>query len=240
MKAGVSWLNEEDIGACGNWKRGEAQVKYVAKVLFAACFVAGLASITAANPAMASCSKFRPTRPGEVYLIRGLANIFSLGMDTMAKQISKMGIANCVANHSVWTGLAQDVIDRSYNNAVSYPVIIVGHSLGAGVAPKMATRLGSHNIEVSYVVMYDPVEPTKVGRDVDEIINYYLKSRGKDKILRPEADFKGELENINLRGQGNIDHFNIDDNKQLQQMVYDKVLELSDAIAEQDAKKKKK
>lgn len=198
----------------------------------------GLAVAISGGQALAACSKFSPTRPGEIYLIRGLANIFSLGMDTMAKEFSKMGIANCVANHAVWSGLAQDVIERNYSNRVSHPVIIVGHSLGAGVAPKMATRLGAHDIEVAYVVMYDPVEPTQVGRDVDEIINYYLRSKNKDKILRPEPDFDGELQNIDLRGQGNIDHFNIDDNRQLQQIVYDKALELSNAIEEAKEKKK--
>lgn len=157
-------------------------MKYSKRNLVATCFVLALASMSTIGPAFAKCSEFKPTRPGEVYLMRGLANIFSLGMDTMAKEFSKMGIENCVYNHSVWTGAVQDVIERSYGNAVNYPVIIVGHSLGAGVAPKMATRLGRHNIEVAYVVMYDPVEPTEVGKQVDEIINYYLRSKSKDKI----------------------------------------------------------
>lgn len=217
-------------------RQGDLQVSYATRNLFAAGVVAALSLVFANGPAQAACSTFQPTRPGEVYLIRGLANIFSLGMDTMAKEFSKMGIANCVANHSVWTGLAQDVIERNYANRVSYPVIIVGHSLGAGVAPKMATRLGKNNIEVAYVVMYDPVEPTQVGKDVDQIINYYLASRSKDKILRPGPGFTGELQNIDLRGKGNIDHFNIEDNRQLQQIVYDRALELSNAIAAGNAK----
>lgn len=211
--------------------QGDLQVKPNTSFLFAAGFVAAMSSLLAAGPALAKCSTFKPTRPGEVYLIRGLANVFSLGMDTMAKEFTKLGIQNCVANHRVWTGLAQDVIERNYSNAVNYPVIIVGHSLGAGVAPKMATRLGKNDIEVAYVVMYDPVEPTQVGKNVDQIINYYLDSKSKDKILRPGSGFSGDLENIDLRGQGNIDHFNIEDNRQLQQIVYDRAMELSSAIA---------
>lgn len=199
--------------------------------LFAAGFIAALSSMLATSTAFAKCSTFKPKRPGEVYLIRGLANVFSLGMDTMSKEFTKLGIQNCVANHSVWTGLAQDVIERNYSNAVNYPVIIVGHSLGAGVAPKMATRLGKNNIEVAYVVMYDPVEPTQVGKNVDQIINYYLNSKSKDKILRAGAGFSGDLQNIDLRGQGNVDHFNIEDNRQLQQIVYDRTMDLSNAIA---------
>ncbi len=42
--------------------------------------------------AQAKCAKVKVKRPGEVYLVRGLANIFSLGLDTSAKQYSKMGI----------------------------------------------------------------------------------------------------------------------------------------------------
>ena len=49
--------------------------------------------------ASAGCAKIKPTRPGEIYLLRGLANIFSLGLDTTGKQFSKYGIENCVFNH---------------------------------------------------------------------------------------------------------------------------------------------
>lgn len=176
-------------------------------------------------PAQAACAKITPTQPGEVYLMRGLANIFSLGLDQYGKELSRRGIENCVFNHSTWQSLVNDIVERSYRGAVSEPVMIVGHSLGAGVAPKMATALARHNIRVAYVVMLDPVEPTRVGGEVEEIINYYLPKKSKDNKLYAAGDFKGELDNVNPGSFGKIDHFNIDENPQLEGVILTKIIE---------------
>ncbi len=55
----------------------------------------------------AECAKIKPTRLGEVYLIRGLDNIFSLGLNSSGKNFSKMGIENCVINHKHWLQLCK-------------------------------------------------------------------------------------------------------------------------------------
>ncbi len=41
-----------------------------------------------------------------VYLLRGLMNIFSLGMDTLAEKIQRHGIYATVHNHTEWEALA--------------------------------------------------------------------------------------------------------------------------------------
>lgn len=175
--------------------------------------------------AFANCARITPTQPGEVYLMRGLANIFSLGLDQYGKELSQRGIANCVFNHSHWESLVNDIIERSYRGAVSEPIMIVGHSLGAGIAPKMATALARHNIRVAYVAMLDPVEPTRVGGEVQEIINYYLPKRNKDNKLYPSNDFSGALDNVNPGTFGKIDHFNIDENPNLKGVILTKIVE---------------
>jgi hypothetical protein len=190
----------------------------------------------AAHTAEAACSNIKPTRPGEVYLFRGLANVFSLGMDEMGKQFSQLGIENCVHNHMTWSGFANDVLERSYQNAVSYPVIIVGHSLGAGASPLMANYLGKHGIPVAYVALFDPVEPTTVGENVMEVVNYYIKKPFKNKLVRPVDGFTGTIENIDLAGRRGIDHFTIDKNKELQQSVYIRAMALSDAVSAEQKK----
>lgn len=189
--------------------------------------------------ASAGCTKIKPTRPGEIYLLRGLANIFSLGLDDAGKQFSKHGFENCVFNHHHWRALADDIVERGREKQISFPIIIVGHSLGANAAPLMANLIGKHNIPVSYVVMMDPVESRTVGKNVLEIINLYLPKR-KDTLLYAGSGFTGKLENINLKKYGKtFDHFNIDNNKPLRAAIYKRTLELSDAQAEEDKKQKK-
>jgi hypothetical protein len=191
-----------------------------------------IATFSSVSVAQAKCAKIKPKRPGEVYLIRGLANIFSLGMDASGKNFSSMGIKNCVFNHKHWRSVADDIVERNRKGQVSFPIVIIGHSLGANVTPQLATLIGSHNIEVSYAVMLDPVEPTSVGRNVKRIVNYYIPKSNKNKRLSPKADFKGVLENIDVRKFGGFDHFNIDEDKRLQKVMYTYTLELSNAYAE--------
>ena len=50
----------------------------------------------------------RASHPGHhVYLLRGLLNIFSLGLDEIAAKLQQRGINATVHNHSVWPALAE-------------------------------------------------------------------------------------------------------------------------------------
>lgn len=179
--------------------------------------------------AHAGCSDITPTRPGEVYLFRGLGNIYSFGPDEMADQFSDLGMRNCVDNHVNWTGFADDILDRSYRSDISYPIIIIGHSLGARAAVSMANYLGKHEVPVAYVAMFDPVEPTEVHWNIGEVVNYYVKIPLTNKLVRPGDGFTGTIENVGLSGWSGISHFNIDNSKKLQFSIYARALALSDA-----------
>jgi hypothetical protein len=76
-----------------------------------------------------------------VYLLRGLMNIFSLGMDTLAEKIQRHGIYATVHNHTEWETLA-DQAAAAYRAGKEGPIIIVGHSLGADAVMQMSAYLG--------------------------------------------------------------------------------------------------
>lgn len=190
--------------------------------------VVGVAIVTVSST-LAQSSNLKHS--GEIYLLRGLANVFSLGMDKMSAHLKKRGFTTHVYNHSYWQGLADDIIERERKGRVSYPIIIVGHSLGAGAAPKMATMLGRRNIPVTYVVMLDPVEPSLIGRNVNEVINYYLPKKNNGNIIIPDEDFMGTLKNVNVRPYGDITHLNIHIDKRILKLIYDRIFEISDVFA---------
>jgi len=179
--------------------------------------------------AEAACANLTPTRPGEVYLYRGLGNVFSRGMDEMGREFTRLGMESCVLHHATWSGLANDIIERSYQNAVSYPIIIAGHSQGAKVSTLMATYLGRRGIPVAFVALFDPVEPTWVGANVEEVLNFYIDRPWRDKHVKPAHGFTGTIENIDIAGRPNVNHYSIDKDKGLQQIVYDRAIALSDA-----------
>ena len=43
-----------------------------------------------------------------VYLVRGVLNIFSLGMDEIAAKLQQQGITATVHNHLMWASIADD------------------------------------------------------------------------------------------------------------------------------------
>lgn len=193
-------------------------------VVIATLMLGVFSSTTSAN---ANCAKIKPSKQGEVYFLRGLANIFSLGLDVMAKRVSEDGLKNCVFNHHHWNTLAGDLIADNSLGKISFPIIIVGHSLGANVAPLLATKLGAHNIPVSYVVMLDPVEAEPVGPNVQEVVNYYLPKHKETRLFAADG-FTGTIENINVHERGGINHFNIDENPAIWDEVHQKIRELTD------------
>jgi hypothetical protein len=80
-----------------------------------------------------------------VYLLRGLMNIFSLGMDTLAEKIQRHGIYATIHNYAEWQTLA-DQAAAAYHAGKEGPIIIVGHSLGADAVMEMSAYLGRKGI----------------------------------------------------------------------------------------------
>lgn len=146
---------------------------------------------------------------GKVYLMRGLANIFSLGMDTLAEKLQQRGIDAQVYEYGQWPQLASEAVSWSKSRGRA-PVVIIGHSLGADAAVEMAERMTSLGIAPRLVITFDPVGVTQVGASGGKFVNYYQSNNGFGKRLTTEKGFSGRLVNRNLDDMGSIDHFNID------------------------------
>lgn len=151
---------------------------------------------------------------GHVYLLRGLANVFSLGMDDLADKLNARGITATVHEYGIWPQLADQAAaeSRARGNA---PIIIVGHSLGADAAIEMAQRLTALGAAPRLVVTFDPVGVTSIGPSAGRFVNYYQSNNGYGKRLATGAGFKGRLDNRNLDASGSIDHFNIEKSPRL-------------------------
>jgi thioesterase domain-containing protein len=157
-----------------------------------------------------------------VYLLRGLMNVFSLGMDELAAKIRAAGIVATVHNHTEFEELADEAA-RNYQAGEEGPIIIIGHSLGADAAVHMANRLGALGVPVKLVVPFDPVDPTTAGANIARVVNLYI-SNGVGRSVARGAGFHGVLENIDLKGRVDLGHISIDKSSQLQQQVLGYVL----------------
>lgn len=147
---------------------------------------------------------------GRIFLLRGLLNVFSLGMDTLARKIRAKGMPAEVTNFTNWRGYATVIVSQYRTDKSLEPLVIIGHSLGADSAIDMANYLGANGVPVRLVVSFDGVhDGHTVGRGIAEVINYY-KADGVGKQVRAGASFTGKLTNVDVSDRKGIDHLNIE------------------------------
>jgi pimeloyl-ACP methyl ester carboxylesterase len=166
------------------------------------------------------------SKRGHVYLFRGLANIFSLGMDELADKLSAKGIRESVINHSVWPKLADEIIVEYKSNKRLAPIVIVGHSLGGNAALLMAAKLGEAKVPVRLLVIFDATNARPVTANVREAINFYVPGRNTSRYgnsLKPGPGFKGRIQNEDLKAFPTLTHMNVDESAALHERVVKKV-----------------
>src|ERR1700712_714421 len=98
--------------------------------------------VTVAVAAVFGCGDAQAAtrRAGHVYLMRGIFNVFSLGMDQIAYKLQGAGVAATVHNHTAWRGLADDMVAKS-RSGNREPIILMGHSAGADATIDIARKL---------------------------------------------------------------------------------------------------
>jgi pimeloyl-ACP methyl ester carboxylesterase len=171
-------------------------------------------------PAMAQSAPGTAQARAHVYLLRGLMNIFSLGMDSLAEELSKRGVYATVSNHSEWRSLADQAVSN-YKARKEDPIILIGHSLGADAVMQMAAYLNRKNIPVALVVPFDGTESFSAPANVGRLVNL---TQRKYAYMRPGPGFHGSLANVDVSGDPSIDHINIDKSARLHARAISEVL----------------
>jgi hypothetical protein len=159
-----------------------------------------------------------PTKTtAHVILMRGVLNIFSLGMDQIAAKLQRQGIAASVHNHMLWASVADDVA-AEYKSGRINTVILVGHSSGATVLPDIVARLDQQGVPVKLAIGLDSVFRTSLAGRVGRYVNFYL-ANGAGKPVQRTAGLQGTLENVDVETVPGVSHLTIDKNEIIQQKV---------------------
>jgi len=179
-----------------------------------AAIVVLLAGITAQmGPARAA-----PAEPGaHVFLVRGVLNIFSLGMDQMAATLQQQGINATVHNHMLWASVADEAA-AEYKSGRIKTIILVGHSSGATCLPDIVARLDQQGVPVKLAIGLDSVFRTSLAGRVGRYINFYVAS-GYGTRVEQTKGFQGKLENVDVETVPGVSHLSIDKNQIMQQKV---------------------
>jgi len=185
------------------------------------CLISGLA--VSARPAAAAPSAAAATT--HVYLLRGVLNIFSLGLDTIGARLQAQGIPVTVANFVSWSSLADEAAS-AYKAGRLKTIVLVGHSSGATALPDMIAKLNRLGVPVKLAIGLDSVFKTKLTTGAERYINIYIGD-GPGEPVRAANGFRGKLDNVDVRGTG-VGHISIDKNEAIQRRV---IAEIDAAIA---------
>ena len=161
---------------------------------------------------------------GDVYLLRGFGNVFSRGLDAMGSKLSKSGVSAKVIGHGSWQSAVRQIVKNRKKRRT--PVVLIGHSLGANKALRMAEALAKERIPVSFLVTFAATNPRPVPRNVRKATNYYFESEGWGEKLKRGPGFRGRLKNIDFSKSKTVGHFNIDKQPRLQRQVINNVLRI--------------
>jgi pimeloyl-ACP methyl ester carboxylesterase len=170
----------------------------------------------------------------QVDLFRGLADIFSRGMDTLTHRLNQEGYSARVYSTNQWPSAAQRIADQ-YSRGHKVIVVLVGHSLGGNAIFDAAYQLDQRNVPIELLVSFDATNPRPVPKNVLHVVNFFQQN-GFGKQVTAAPDFKGQLSNVDLTAETGLSHTTIDKSPRLHAMVMRKITD----VVEQDLSKRVK
>src|SRR5271169_558205 len=157
----------------------------------------------------------------QVYLLRGLGDVWSTGMDTLTQTLTRRGYYAAVYGYGHGAQIARHLA-QSYAHGRKAILVLIGHSLGANATLQMAHELEKFNVPIELIVTFDATKPYVVPNNVLHFVNFY-QNNGFGKQATPAPGFQGELSNIDLTADAAVNHFTLDDSDRLHSYVMSKI-----------------
>jgi hypothetical protein len=175
----------------------------------------------------------------QAYLLRGLWDLFSLGLNDLAAQLRERGVDAVAVSGPTWPELSRSIAGAHANQTAAAELILVGHSYGADDAVNLCRSLGGQGISVKLLVLLDATNPAPIPANVDRCIHYYLPNQlgGLDPGVYPgnpvvpatgntHTVIVNQVFSTQIYGPGarDVNHFNIDKNTLIHRQVTADVL----------------
>jgi thioesterase domain-containing protein len=154
---------------------------------------------------------------GHVYLLRGLAGIFSTGLDVLDEKLIQRGYNATIHGHLDYEALGTEA--ARLQKSGKGPIVIMGHSLGADAAIFMAEKMKALGAPVALVVTFGPTMNLVAPSNVSQVVNYYTGNT----LVAKGSGFRGTISNINLNGAADINHLNVEKSSRLHAGVIGKI-----------------
>lgn len=171
-----------------------------------------------------------PPPPQRVYIFRGAAGYWP-GVHDMAERVRKQGFEPVVCRSAQLYWIKSQIVKRRQTGEETGPLLIIGYSLGAETAVKLAQGLDREGIKVDGLLLIEPYNHPKIPPNVDYCFNFF-ESRKSDRwfIFRgtpvSEVTSKTSLLEVDVAKDekfsaemGFLNHFNIQDDPRVQDLV---------------------
>jgi hypothetical protein len=197
--------------------------------LLAITAILGLTAIFCPNSLIDAYASTTTPLNGHVYLIRGLlGDIFSRGLDRLAKKISSRGLAASAHALSDVDSLTEEIINKYENDPSSSPIILIGHSTGGDAIISMAERMRKASVPVALAFSLDP---TRIADRVPDNVGLFINIfQGNNPIgggiVKSEKEFPGRLINVDLQEHTEIIHITLDKSSKIHDPIVDEIIEL--------------
>ncbi|MGL4288049.1 MAG: hypothetical protein ACRCVA_17005 [Phreatobacter sp.] len=169
-----------------------------------------------------------------VYLFRGLFDVFSLGIDNLGGKLRRKGYAARTMGVASWEAVAAEIVQRRRADPAEQ-IVVIGHSLGADAAVRIANRVAREGLApLALVVTFDPVSRQEVQGGTRRLVNLFQSNNGWAVPLRRGAGFTGDFVNEDLRDRGGLNHLNIDKDRRLHDGI---IAWIDQAVAEGQARR---
>lgn len=186
-----------------------------------------------------------PADAPRVFLLRGLWDVFSLGLDDLSNLLRAEGIETEILSGPKWPDLGWR-IEEAYLAGARRPLVLIGHSFGGDDAVKLASYLNDRGIPVRALLLIDSTAPNPVPANVERCVHWYIPTpwglaapdafAGNPAVSAPGNDYtelvNQEFTQAALGSEvGGTDHFSIDSSPFLHKLVIDEIngLAASDA-----------
>jgi pimeloyl-ACP methyl ester carboxylesterase len=170
----------------------------------------------------ATSAATNPTVHRKIYLLRGLTNVLSPGIDQLADDLRRRNMDVTIANHAFSESLANEAIEECKSGRVN-SIILVGHSLGASAAVSMAEQLRKARLRVALIVTLDPVLKTVVPDNIHLLKNFYLSS-GVGTTVERDRQFHGVLQNVDMGRDPQLGHVSLTTAPSIQKQIMRDIL----------------
>ncbi|NMJ41193.1 hypothetical protein GWK16_08075 [Roseomonas sp. JC162] len=141
---------------------------------------------------------------GRVILLRGLANMFSTGLNTMTAELRQANYDASVHNHVEGRRLVEETVAAVNAGTLPRPLVLIGHSFGADEVLRMGGMLGAATVPVDLVVTFDPTVVGTAPPGPKRVVNFYQERDPLSRRVEPAPGFDGVIENRLVEGESHL------------------------------------